>query len=108
MKIILAALIGAALPLCGLAQEAETFQEGLALAIAKGCMECHALGHSEVGPSFRAIARRYRFDADARVRLPYIIRGGSAGHWGDRFAMWPQPRLSDAEVKQLLDWILSQ
>jgi cytochrome c551/c552 len=53
-------------------------------------------------------AQRYRRDPQQRDRLPYIIRGGSAGHWGERFVMWPQPRLSDQEIKQLVDWVLSQ
>jgi cytochrome c len=108
MKNFFVMLVGAVLPVFGIAQESVSFQEGLALAIAKGCTECHALGHAEVGPSFRSVAARYRFDAEARNRLPYVIRGGSAGHWGDRFAMWPQQRLSDEEVRQLVDWVLSQ
>jgi cytochrome c len=108
MKIVLAFLVCAALPVFGLAGEREKLDDGYAIADAKGCFECHALGRTEVGPSFQAVARRYRFDAGAREHLPYAIRGGSAGHWGDRFAMWPQPRLNDAEVRQLVDWILSQ
>jgi cytochrome c len=108
MKIELAIVVSFAAPLLASAGESEQFESGYALADSKGCFECHAVGRMEVGPSFRSVARRYRFDAQARERLPYVIRGGSIGHWGDRFAMWPQPRLSDAEVKQLVDWVLSQ
>ena len=84
------------------------FERGYALARQKGCLECHALGYRDVGPSFRSIAQRYRFDHRGRERLPQVIRGGSAGHWGERFVMWPQVQLSDAEVQQLIEWILSQ
>jgi cytochrome c len=84
------------------------FARGYALAQEKGCFECHALGHRDVGPSFAAVADRYRRNPMARENLPYVIRGGSAGHWGERFVMWPQPRLSDAEVAELVDWVLSQ
>ena len=42
------------------------------------------------------------------VTCALVIRGGSAGHWGERFVMWPQVQLSDAEVQQLIEWILSQ
>lgn len=110
MKIAFALLLSAAaaLPAICLGAESHTFDEGYRLAETKWCFECHALGRMEVGPSFRAIARRYRFDGEAAARLPYVIRGGSIGHWGERFAMWPQPRLSDAEVRQLVDWVLSQ
>jgi cytochrome c len=90
------------------ALSADDFERGFALARQKGCLECHALGWRDVGPSFSSIAQRYRFDPGGRERLPYVIRGGSAGHWGDRFVMWPQVSLSDAEVQQLVEWILSQ
>ena len=86
----------------------EDFDRGYRLAGDKGCFDCHTLGQTDVGPSFRAIAQRYRFNPQQPQRLPAVIRGGSAGHWGDRFVMWPQPRLNDEEVRQLVDWILSQ
>jgi len=98
----------AALPAWALAGTAEDFDRGYQLAQRKGCFDCHALGYADVGPSFRAIARRYRFDPEHQDRLAYIIRGGSAGHWGERFVMWPQVRLTDQEVDQLVDWVLSQ
>ena len=108
MKSLIALLACSALPVLAWAGPSEKFQSGYVLATEKGCFECHALGHREVGPSFRAIAQRYRFDPEARERLPYVVRGGSAGHWGERFAMWPQAGLTDAQVRQLVDWVLSQ
>jgi cytochrome c len=108
MKILIAFLACTALPVLAAEGASEKFASGYALANAKDCFECHALGRTEVGPSFRAVARRYRFDPQARERLPYVIRGGSVGHWGERFVMWPQPRLSDADVNELVDWVLSQ
>ena len=108
MKTLLGFLACATLPVLASAGASENFDDGYALANDKGCFECHALGRTEVGPSFAAVARHYRFDPEGRKRLPYVIRGGSAGHWGDRFAMWPQAGLSDEEVRQLVDWVLSQ
>jgi cytochrome c len=103
------ALVGCTLlPCLAVAAARGDFEHGYALAQQKGCFECHQLGYRDAGPAFRQIARRYRFDPEARDRLPYVIRGGSAGHWGDRYVMWPQPRLSDAEVDELVDWILAQ
>jgi cytochrome c len=90
------------------AAPADDFDRGYALALKKGCFECHTLGSNYVGPSFHALAERYRFDPEARVQLPDIIRAGSKGHWGERFNMWPQVRLTDDEVKLLVDWVLSQ
>jgi cytochrome c len=108
MKTVIAFLACTALVDLAWAGTSEEFDSGYALAIHKGCFECHALGRAEVGPSFRDVARRYRFDSLASERLPYVIRGGSAGHWGDRFAMWPQADLNDREIRQLVDWVLSQ
>jgi cytochrome c len=108
MKSVMGLLACAALPLVAATALSADFDRGYALAQQKGCLECHALGWRDVGPSFTSIAQRYRFDARGRERLPYVIRGGSAGHWGERFVMWPQVQLSDAEVKQLVEWILSQ
>jgi cytochrome c len=108
MRSVFGALAWVALPLLAQAGPAEDFDLGYQLAEQKGCLECHALGYHSVGPSFRAIADRYRFYPEYRNRLPLIIRGGSAGHWGERFVMWPQPRLNNEEVRQLVDWVLSQ
>jgi cytochrome c len=102
---ILAAI---ALPALAVAGPSDDFDRGYKLANTKGCFDCHALGYSYIGPSFSAIAQRYRRNPEYRERLPYVIRGGSAGHWGERYVMWPQVRLSDAEVRQLVDWVLSQ
>ncbi len=98
----------ATLSTLALAGPAEDFDSGYRLAEEKGCFDCHGLGYMDLGPSFRSIAQRYRLDLEHQYRLPIIIRGGSAGHWGDRFVMWPQPRLSDQEVEQLVAWIMSQ
>ena len=78
------------------------------LADKRGCLECHAVGGSNVGPSFSAIAARYRYKAGARVMLEDKIRLGGAKHWGERFNMWPQTTVPDEEARELVDWILQQ
>lgn len=108
LKAIVSLLAVAAVSTAAAAGTAEDFDRGYALALDKGCFDCHALGYRLVGPSFRAIAQRYRHDAARRERLPGVIRGGSIGHWGERFAMWPQRNLDDKEVRTLVDWVLSQ
>jgi cytochrome c len=101
-------LAAAVAPTLALAAASEDFDRGYELAGTKGCLECHALSYRYIGPSFRALAETYRLDPAYRAKLPYIIRGGSAGHWGERFVMWPQQQLTDEEMKLLVDWILSQ
>lgn len=94
--------------LAALAGAGEDYDRGYALAREKGCFDCHQLGSQDVGPSFRAIARHYRFDELGRLTLPTVIRGGSIGHWGERFAMWPQRQVSAEEARRLTEWVLSQ
>lgn len=108
MKWMLSTLACTLLPGVAAAGPSEDFERGYALAQAKGCLECHAVDTRVVGPSYQAIARRYRHDPGARKRLPRAIRGGSAGHWGDQVVMWPQVRLTSDEAQQLVDWVLSQ
>jgi len=108
MKRILGLAVCLALPAAAVADAGEDYARGFALATSKGCFECHAIGRQEVGPSFAAIAQRYRFDPQGRERLPAVVRGGSAGHWGERFVMWPQTQLTGQEARQLVDWVLAQ
>jgi cytochrome c len=108
MKAMVGVVCGLALAGIAAADSADDYGRGFALAMRKGCFECHAIGRREVGPSFVAIAEQYRFDLEGRERLPLVVRGGSAGHWGERFVMWPQTQLTSEEAKQLVDWVLAQ
>jgi cytochrome c len=101
-------VICVAFPLLAMADPAEDFDRGYALAQEKGCFDCHQLGSRDVGPSFRAIAQRYRYDVFNRRDLPIVIRGGSIGHWGERFAMWPQRQVTGEEARILTEWVLAQ
>jgi cytochrome c len=103
-------LIGAGLASAALLAPARAVDSasGLALADKRGCLECHAVGWTHAGPSFSAIAARYRQQADAREMLVDKIRFGGARHWGERFNMWPQTNVTDEEVYELVDWVLAQ
>lgn len=81
----------------------EAAQRGQAL----GCMRCHGMVTTYVGPGFAEIAARYRGDADAPARLRRVIRQGSVGTWG-RVIMPRQPQVSEADAALLADWILNQ
>jgi cytochrome c len=86
----------------------DAWERAYRLAEKKGCFECHAVGYDYVGPSFRSIAERHRYNPETRSALSDVIRAGSRGHWGERFEMWPPVRLRDDEVQLLLDWVISQ
>jgi cytochrome c len=77
------------------------------LAASRGCTACHTADKPLVGPAFKAIAERYRGDASAAPRLAAKVRNGGAGSWGQT-PMPAHPALPDAELKQLVGWVLAQ
>jgi cytochrome c len=72
-----------------------------------GCAVCHAVDKKGVGPSYKEIAAKYKGDANAAAVLAERVRKGSKGVWG-QVPMPPTPaaRLSDAEPKAVVDWLL--
>jgi len=73
----------------------------------RGCIACHALDKRVIGPSYREVAQKYRGDAAATTRLVAKVKEGGAGAWG-QVPMPPHPQVPDAELKQLVGWILQQ
>lgn len=74
---------------------------------ANACTACHQVDQKVVGPSFREVAARYAGDSAAAGKLAKKIREGGAGVWGAT-PMPPNTGLSDADMKQLVNWILGQ
>jgi len=78
----------------------------MALATAKNCMACHAVGKKLVGPSYKDIATKYAGQADAVDKLAgKIIKGGS-GAWGP-VPMPANAQINDADARKLVAWILA-
>jgi cytochrome c551/c552/cytochrome c553 len=75
------------------------------LASRQACMSCHAVERRVVGPSFREVAKRYNGQAGIDALLAQKVRGGTSGTWGSA-PMPPNPALTDAEAKGLVQWIL--
>lgn len=69
------------------------------------CSTCHELDHKMVGPSYMQIAERYA-GQDVRDVLMERIKNGSKGYWGEAI-MTPHPTLSQEELKQSVNYILS-
>lgn len=73
-----------------------------------GCLACHRIDQKVNGPSFKAVAARYKKDADAPDYLFGKIREGGEGVWGDLPMVPNSPeKISDADLKTLIGWILS-
>lgn len=72
------------------------------------CLSCHAVHHKIVGPSFAAIAKRYK-NAGPQVvdRLVSHVKHGVNGIWS-HIPMPPHPNLSNQQIRTVVEWILSR
>jgi cytochrome c len=70
------------------------------------CLACHNVDQTVVGPAFRAVANKYRGQADAADKLARKIRLGGSGVWG-AMPMPAHPQISDADAKKLAVYVLN-
>ena len=72
----------------------------------KNCDACHLIDDKRMGPSFRNVALKYAGQNDAVAKLSQKVIQGGAGVWGP-LPMPKNPHVSEAEARQLVQWILS-
>ena len=72
------------------------------------CWGCHGVSEQRVGPPFQSVAQIYA-DATSEqfAALTEKVRFGGAGKWG-AIPMTPHPELKQAEITELLTWVLQQ
>ncbi len=70
------------------------------------CLACHDVKNRKVGPSFQAIAERYRDKEGAAEYLMVKAQSGGGGVWGG-IMMPANPQVNKGELVQIIDWILS-
>lgn len=78
---------------------------GLLDIIRSNCIGCHAFNAKAMGPSFAAIAERYKQNPAATDTLSGLIRGGSTGIWGPD-SMPAHPELSNDQAHAIVLWIM--
>src|SRR6478752_1967033 len=100
-KALLAATLAVALP----AAPALAADE-LALAQKSACTACHSVDKKIVGPAYKDVANKYRGDKGAEAKLVQKVKSGGTGVWG-QIPMPPNTQVSDADVKKLVEWVLS-
>lgn len=84
----------------------ETHALGKSLIAGSDCNACHTMTRVTVGPSFTAVAQRYKGDAGAVDRLAKKIISGGSGVWGEH-SMSAHPQLSLEETSEMARYILS-
>lgn len=78
-----------------------------ALLTRNSCLGCHAMTQKIVGPAYHDVAERYRKNPKALEIVMANIKVGGANKWGV-VPMPPFPALTDAELKALAQFVLSQ
>ncbi|MDH5546686.1 MAG: c-type cytochrome [Gammaproteobacteria bacterium] len=81
------------------------------IAYINGCAECHAIGSSIEGPSWKHVAEHYKNRPDAKPYLIERIKHGGEPNWaritgGAEMHAYGN-RVSDEHLNRLVDYILS-
>jgi cytochrome c len=111
MRRKLAFLAGAAaLALAG-AASAQTLDDKKAAEVMKkaGCDACHSIDRKGVGPSYKDVAKKEKAVPGAAAEMFQKVRKGGVGAFG-QIPMPPNPpeKISDADLKALIAWILTK
>ena len=70
------------------------------------CTACHQIDKKVVGPSYKDVAKKYKGQKDVAVKLAEKVKKGGQGAWGP-VPMPPNPQVPDADIKKMVDYILS-
>lgn len=106
MKARLISLTAAAALMMG----AQAAYADLELAKKSGCLACHSVEKKVVGPAWKDVAAKYKGDAGARDRLIAKVKKGGKGNWTSVTGGVPMPpyspRVADADIEKLVDFVL--
>ena len=80
---------------------------GAELAQKNACLACHAIDKKVLGPSYKDVAKKYKGNADAVAVLSKKIKEGSTGVWGPIPMPANGPKVNDADIKILAEWVLT-
>ena len=105
-------LISAALLFSAGASAAPDVEAAKALARQNNCFKCHAKDKAKDGPSYHDVAVKNKGKSDAEQRLiTHITTGEKAkfpdGHEEEHKIIQTSPPKDMAQIKNLIDWILS-
>lgn len=101
---------------CGKQKPADTAQHrmrmmGMGLEEENGCTKCHNETASVLGPSWKAVAQRYKDTPNARKILIDSIKHGSSGKWARLTGGVAMPalgaRVREQDIEKIVDYILS-
>lgn len=86
-------------------------EAALELAKKSGCLACHSVEKKVVGPAWGDVSAKYKGDAAARAALVAKVKAGGKGNWTEVTGGVPMPpyspRVADADIETLVDFVLS-
>jgi cytochrome c len=68
------------------------------------CTACHAVDKKVVGPAWKDVSAKYKGDEAAYTKIADKVKKGGSGAWGS-MPMPANPKVSDADMKALMDFI---
>ena len=71
------------------------------------CVACHQIDKKVVGPAYKDVAKKYKGQKDIAVKLAEKVKKGGQGAWGP-VPMPPNPQVPDADIKKMVEFILSR
>ena len=102
------AVPAAAAPAPAAAQGAAlSMEDGKALAKKSGCFACHNVDRKIIGPAWNDVGAKYKGDPAAHEMIAKWIHTGGTGRWGTAVMPPYSPRVTDADIEKLADFILS-
>ena len=81
-------------------------ERGLELIGSSDCTTCHAIDKKVIGPAYVDVAKKYENTPAVVDTLISKIKNGGMGNWGN-IPMTPHPDLSDADAREMVNYILS-
>lgn len=108
----LLAAVAALLMTSSLARAADE-EAAKALARQNNCFKCHSVDKDKDGPAYKKVAEKFKGKPDAEARLIQHVTSGEKakfpdGHEEEHKIVKTSPPKDMAQIKNLVDWILSQ
>lgn len=70
------------------------------------CLTCHKIDAKVIGPAYKDVAAKYPATQANYAALTQKVISGGSGNWGT-IPMAPHPNLAPADVKKMVEYILS-
>lgn len=74
-----------------------------------GCVACHSVDKKVLGPAYKDVAQKRKGESDAVATLEKAVRNGSKSAYGQiPMPPSPQEKISDADLHELVEWVLTK